>query len=203
LITVGVLGEQNEALALLEALEKHSEHLYKHSIAVSLYSVLIAKAYGWSSPRTIVRLGICGFMHDIGKKEIPAEILQKSRVHLSADEIRLLETHARRGMEILSKLPGVPEEVPLVALQHHENNLGMGYPARLTKNKIVPISRLVALANTFCELVFKGPEYEGMSPENALQVISLNHQGMYDEDFVKTLHGIFKVPYREKAKTPQ
>jgi HD-GYP domain-containing protein (c-di-GMP phosphodiesterase class II) len=144
---------------------------------------------------------MCGFMHDIGKKEIPAEILQKSRMQLTADEIGLLETHAKRGMEILSKLPGVPEEVPLVALQHHENNLGMGFPAHLTKHKIVPISRLVALANTFCELVFKGPGYEGMSPENALQVINTNHQGMYDEDFVKILHEIFKVPYHERTKS--
>lgn len=200
LVTVGVLGEQDEALSLLDALEKHSDYLYKHSIAVSLYSVLIAKAYGWNSPRTVVRLGICGFMHDIGKKEIPAEILQKSRIQLNADEIRLLETHARRGMEILSKLPGIPEEVPLVALQHHENNLASGYPSHLSKNKIMPISRLVALANAFCELILKGPGYEGMSPENALQVIALNHQGMYDEDYIKALHGLFKVPYRDKSK---
>lgn len=200
LVTVGVMGEQNEALALMSALEKHGEFLYKHSIAVSLYSVLIAKAIGWTSPRTIVRLGICGFMHDIGKKEIPMEILQKPRVELSADEVVLLETHARRGMEILSKLPGIPEEVPLVALQHHENNTGGGYPAHLTKNKLVPVSRLVALANLFCELVFKGPGYEGMSPESALQVIALNHQGMFDDEYLRALFWLFKIPYREKEK---
>lgn len=194
LVTVSTAAEQPDAMALIDAIKEHGDNLYKHSMAVSVYSVLLAKAIGWGSPRTAVKLGLCGLFHDIGKKEVPLEIIEKPRIKLKADEIKLLESHPRRGLEILSLIEGLPEEVALSALQHHEDNKGSGYPARLSKSKITPFSRVIALVNKFCELVFKGDGHEGMTPQAAYNFILINHEGMFDNEFLDGLAKIFKIP---------
>jgi len=189
--TIDVLGEDPEALNLFEALKRHTDHLYAHSLAVCLYSILIGKALAWNSPRTILRLAMCGMMHDVGKKEIAKEILEKSRIALTAEEVHLLETHPKRGMEILSRLAGLPEEVSLVAMQHHEDCQGLGYPLHLTKQRIMPLARLVALANEFCNHAFPSPGYAGTNAQEAIQRIQSGDTGRYDGEFLNALRSIF------------
>lgn len=185
--TIGVVGTQNEVMKLFNLLRESPDHLYRHSLAVSLYSVLIAKAIGWSSPRTLIRLSLCGLLHDIGKKELPKELLTKSRIDLTPAELKELESHAQRGMNILIHIPNLPEEVAAVALQHHEDNRGLGYPQRLTKNKIIPIARLIGFVNTFCDMIFDSNGFSGISPVDALNRIKLTNEGRYDEEYFAAL----------------
>lgn len=198
--TIEVAAESEETFNLIEMLRNYDNSIYRHSLAVSIYSVLVGKKVGWNSPRTLMRLGLCGLMHDVGKKELPKELLEKPRVQLSAAELKEMETHAKRGMEILSRISSIPEEVAMVAMQHHEDCKGLGFPLHLTKQKIQPLSRLVGLVNAFCEMVFSAPGYEGMKPQEALIRLASTNTGRYDEEFLLALCQIFKyekVPNQE------
>ena len=196
--TIGVMGQDPQALAIFEVIKQHSDFLYAHSLAVSLYSVLIAKEVGWSSPRTCMRLAMCGLIHDLGKKELPKEIIEKPRLMLTPDELKLLETHPARGAELLRFLQGLPEDVAVVAMQHHEDCKGTGYPGRLTRHRIMPLSRLVAVANEFCNLVFPGPGYPGMPAKDAIVRLMAASSGRYDEEFV---NGLYKVVHPSSKTT--
>lgn len=185
--TIDLLSQSVDMLKLFEMFKSHSDSEYSHSLAVSVYSVLIAKALGWKSPRTLVHLSMCGMLHDIGKKELPTELLAKSRTSMNSTEIALYETHPIRGMEILSRIKGLPEDAAMVAMQHHENCQGTGYPHRLGKNHIMPFSKVVGLANEFCRLALPGPEYDGMDAISALRKLSSLGAERFDSTFLEGL----------------
>lgn len=184
--TISVLGENPNVFSLFEILKDCSDGLYAHSVAVSVYSVLTAKSAGWKSPRFCMKIAACAIMHDIGYKELPKDLLQKSRVSLSAEEVKLLETHTVKGMEILNTIPGIPEEVPLVALQHHEDCKGLGYPARITKNHIIPVARLIGLVDEFCELAFPSLNSPGLGPVTAAKRLS-SVSSRFDPEYYSAL----------------
>jgi putative nucleotidyltransferase with HDIG domain len=181
--SMDILTEDEETFTLLSLLSNHTDYLYAHSLGVSIFSVMIAKQLGWQSPQTLFKLSFAGLFHDIGKKEISAEILQKPRSTLTQQERALLETHTTRGMEILQSLKTAPTEVIQVAYEHHEDILGQGYPQGITKHKIHPFSVIISIADIFCEYTIRGPQNqaprtapEALQAMKTFKLASLDHQ---------------------------
>lgn len=188
---IAVSDRQPETLEIFYSLQSHSETLYAHSLAVGLYSAMIGRELGWQSPRTISRLALSGLLHDVGKKELPKELLEKPRHALNAEEIQLIESHTVRGRKILEQIPNLPEEVPVVAIQHHENCRSQGYPLRLSKARIAPFARIVAVANEFCHWAFPLPGQTGLEPGLATSRMQESSAGLLDEEFLRALTRLF------------
>ncbi len=186
-----ILSQDDDAFTTLKVLNEHSDYLYAHSLGVSTYAVLIAKKLGWNSVQTIFKVSLAGLFHDIGKKELDRSILDKPRVRLSQAEISTLEGHAQRGKEILESMRSVPTDVLQVALEHHENLLGSGYPRRLRRDKIHPFAKLISVANIFCNYAIKNPNSDGMSGKDALQKMSLNDSETIDLEYFAALGSLF------------
>jgi putative nucleotidyltransferase with HDIG domain len=167
--SLDMLTADDETYSLLSLLSSHTDHLYAHSLGVSIFSVMIAKQLGWQSPQTLFKLAFAGLFHDIGKKEISIEILNKSRSALTQQERAQLESHTTRGLEILQSLKTAPTEVIQVAYEHHEDILGQGFPQGLEKARIHPFSLVVAVANTFCEYTIPSPQFP--SPRSAPEAL--------------------------------
>lgn len=192
-MSLTLLGDDEDALNVLELLHTHTDFLYAHSVGVSLYSTLIGKKIGWKSPSTIYKLSMAGLLHDIGKKEIPRDILNKPRKLLTADEVILLESHATRGAEILAKIPSVPSDIIHVVHQHHENCVGLGYPFRLKHGRIHPLARVVALADEFCNHVIPNPNSTGMASPEAIRKITDFREDYFDPVALVALMQLFKM----------
>lgn len=197
--TVGFLAEAQETFDLIGALNAHSDSLYAHSLGVSLYASLMAREVGWTSANTIYKVSMAGILHDIGMKEIDREIYEKPRTSLSSEEVRKLETHASRGMEILSRTPCIPSDVVQIVMHHHERDSGNGYPAGLLKPRIHPLARLIAVADEFCDLAVKGPNYSGLSPRDAVTRLTAVYGSMLDPRFMEVLWTILKPGERSAA----
>lgn len=197
---VELLSESNDLCELLTALNSHTDFLYAHSLGVSLYATLIAKEMSWNSPANHYKISVGGLLHDIGKKEIQKDILEKQRVRLSAEEIKTLETHPTRGMEILSKISSMPSDILQIVSQHHESCTGTGYPGRRAKSKIHPFAKLIAVANEFCNLVIKNPDSPGIQVKEAMQRLGLLYQEHFDPVFVNALGRILRVEIEEDVK---
>jgi putative nucleotidyltransferase with HDIG domain len=199
---VSLLSDDSDAAELLASLSGHTDHLYAHSVGVSLYASLIGKALGWSSPAIVFKLSLGGLLHDVGKKEIAREILDRPRKDLKPEEIAILERHTLRGAQILGALPCVPTDIVQIAHEHHENCMGFGYPLGLKKMKIHPFARVVAVADEFCKLALKNPNSpNGMPAHEAIQqIISLNAE-YYDREALNALMKIFGyLPKTEEEK---
>jgi putative nucleotidyltransferase with HDIG domain len=153
--TLNLIGDEPDIFDLITLLQSHSDSTYSHSVAVSIYSGLVAKKMGWSGQQTLMKLSLGGIFHDIGKKEISAVILAKTRLKMTPDEIKIYESHPQRGKRILEALPGFPGDVIQIAFQHHETNIGTGYPLGVHQVRIHPLAKIIHLTDQFFHLCQK------------------------------------------------
>jgi len=119
-----------------------------HVIRMSHYTRLLAEATG-GDPEWVDLVFNAAPMHDIGKIGIPDRILTKPGP-LTPEERSIMQRHPRIGAEIIgesdSELLQLAREI---ALTHHENWDGSGYPSRLAGERIPLAGRIVAIADVF------------------------------------------------------
>ncbi|MCM2280687.1 MAG: HD domain-containing protein, partial [Bdellovibrionaceae bacterium] len=155
--TMTLVETKADIYGVLNALAKISDEILAHSVAVSTVSVMIAKELGWTKRATFEKIALGALLHDVGLKEIPAEIIRKSRAEMTFDEQVIYESHAFRGLEVLRTVPSVPDDVVSIAYEHHENAIGQGYPRKLRDLRMNPLAKVVALADQFVELTIRNP----------------------------------------------
>lgn len=103
--------------------------------------------------RFIVYATICGYLHDIGKVQIPKEILTKD-APLTDEEFEIMKTHTTIGYNIcMNDLKLRPYAAG--PLYHHEALNGSGYPSGLTQKDIPFVARIIRVADEYDALVTK------------------------------------------------
>ena len=148
------LAENHRGLAdLLGSLANFNDELLNHSVAVSVLSVMIGTQLGFEKKATLEKLGLAGMIHDVGMKALPIELVTKPLATMTSEEIRHYETHAFKGMQMLTSLGVVPDDVVSMVYEHHENSIGQGYPQRLRDVKMHPMAKIVALADAYASLI--------------------------------------------------
>lgn len=192
-LTITALTDSKECLDLLGMLNGHSDVIYAHSVGVAIYSVMIAQRMGFESNQAFFKLSMAALFHDIGKKEIPVELLEKHRSLLDADDRKILDSHVTKGQEIMLSINGIPEDVAQLVLEHHEDVAGLGYPMGSEKKRQHPLSKILQLANQFVGLALVGPHNPGMSGPEAIMHIETKFNGRYDEKAMLALKSLFKL----------
>ncbi len=195
-----VLIEHDDVFKILESLRGASDRLFAHGAAVSLYSVMIARELGWDSPQVLFKIGTAGLLHDVGKKDMDRQMLEKDRSDLTREERQVYETHTSRGAQDLSRLTSVPTEIAQVALEHHENCLGHGFPQGLKRDKIHPMARLIAVADEFCELVMSQKPEEKKKPAEIIERLFKTNLILFDPAYFSILMAIFGMEVPLKLK---
>jgi len=158
-----------DAATLLAQLQEKSGETFNRAIHVSVMMSIFGRFL--QLPReSIEKLGLLGLLQDAGKLKLPTALLQKSEP-LTEEEAALYQTHIDHTVEILSKTPGLPNDLPGLASLHHENFDGSGYPRGLRGSAIALPGMIAAIVDTFDTLVAPPPQGKHMSPSNALNVI--------------------------------
>ena len=161
---------ENHSLAIdISALKTSDEYTFKHSVDVATLAMIIAKRLDMS-PREVYDIGIAGLLHDMGKTQIPNEILNKPG-RLTDDEFQVMKSHSRLGYNILKKRNEFPPMIPLAVLQHHEKMNGTGYPLKCKADKIVPFAKILSVADVYDALVTERPYKKAFSQRTAVEMI--------------------------------
>jgi len=152
-----------------------------HIRRIGLYSEALALALGWEREQTD-ELRLAATMHDIGKIGIPDNILRKSS-RLTPDEFEIMKTHTLIGGRILegseSSLLRMARDI---ALCHHEQWDGAGYPRGMAGEEIPVSARIVAVADVFDALI-SGRDYRrGVSVEEAVSVMQAERGSRFDPE---------------------
>ena len=124
-----------------------------------------------------------GLVHDVGKIQIPAEILSKP-TRLTDAEWRMIMSHPQTGCDILQTIE-FPWPVAQIVVQHHERIDGSGYPRGLTREHILLEARVLAVADVVEAMVSHRPYRPAHTVEEALQEIEANKGSLYDPDAVE------------------
>jgi putative two-component system response regulator len=125
---------------------------------------------------------MAGYIHDIGKLSIPAEILSKP-TNLSGLEFALIKEHARSGYEILKDIES-PWPLAEMVYQHHERMDGSGYPRKLQGNDIIIEARILAVADVIEAMASHRPYRPSLGIDMALAEIERNRGTIYDNAVV-------------------
>ena len=127
-ITESVVRNPDAATLLVQLQEKSGE-TFNRAIHVSVTMSIFGRFL--QLPReSIEQLGLLGLLQDAGKLKLPTALLEK-REPLTEAETALYQTHVDHSVEILSKTPGLPNDLPGLASLHHEHFDGSGYPRGL------------------------------------------------------------------------
>lgn len=137
-----------------EIAESRSLETGSHVKRVSAISSILAEKVGLPGHQVSL-IGLAASMHDLGKLAIDDRILNKPG-KLTVEEFEIMKKHCAFGYEILKNSQReLLKLAAIIALEHHENYDGTGYPSGRKGDEISLESRIVALADVYDALFIK------------------------------------------------
>jgi PAS domain S-box-containing protein/putative nucleotidyltransferase with HDIG domain len=148
-----------------------------HQHRVAMMAAAIAEEMGLE-PSRIEGVCIAGYLHDVGKIRVPAEILAKP-TRLTPEEYDLIKLHPQAGYDILKRLE-FPWPLAEIARQHHERLDGSGYPQGLKDQQILLEAKILAVADTVEAMASDRPYRMGRGLEAALAEIEAGRGKLFE-----------------------
>nr|WP_309249078.1 diguanylate cyclase [Clostridium estertheticum] len=139
---------------LISVINAKDKYTYGHVERVVIYSRLLADKLKVSE-KNKKELIYGAYMHDIGKINIPKEILNKN-MPLTPDEWEIMKQHSVNGVEIIKSVESLKEIAPLI-LHHHERYDGNGYPDNLKGKEIPYLVRMLTVVDCFDAMTSSRP----------------------------------------------
>lgn len=173
--------------ALTQRLVAKDRSTEQHTRRVALLAVLVGEELGLPATR-LRRLAIGGLLHDIGKLQVPDEILGKPAA-LSDEEFATIKCHPGWGDELAGEL-GFERSVRLLIRSHHERLDGRGYPDGLRADDVPLDVRVMTVCDVYDALT-DDRVYRGAFPrDTALAIIEEDTPEAFDERCVAALRRV-------------
>ncbi|OWV88848.1 phosphohydrolase [Rhizobium sp. R635] len=176
------MDENPSVFLSVTRLKSKDQVTFLHSISVSALMILFSRHLGLDEP-TVQMLGTAGLLHDVGKLEIPLEVLNKEGP-LEKEEINLMRGHPEKGHAFLSRQEGMSEIVLDVCLNHHERMDGKGYPRGLPSSEVSLHSRIATICDVYDAITSVRPYKAPWSANEALKWM-LGTEGHFDRQLLK------------------
>ncbi|MBQ0039935.1 MAG: HD domain-containing protein [Treponema sp.] len=178
---------------IVECRDKFSgEHIKRTSKYVELLANELAQDEKYSEilkKDVIDRIVEAAPLHDLGKIQIPDEILKKPG-KLTPEEYEIMKTHSEIGYNMIGEyLPEIVDDELLMysemmALYHHEHYDGSGYPRGIEGEAIPLCARIMTVADVLDALLSKRQYKESFSLEKAVEIIKSESGKTFDADIV-------------------
>jgi HD-GYP domain-containing protein (c-di-GMP phosphodiesterase class II) len=183
-----------DAMLLMSRLREKSAEAHARALQVSIYLIVFAR-FLQLEREELELLGLLGLLQDVGKTRLPAELMER-KGPLSAEEHEVVKRHVEYSAEILRGTPELPQELPGLALLHHERQDGAGYPRGLKGEEIGLYGSMAAIADTFDALTAVRSYAEALSPSSALSYLYRERGTRFHADLVEQFIqcvGVFPV----------
>jgi HD domain-containing protein/Big-like domain-containing protein len=151
-------------LALVAELNTHDRLTRGHSDRVRAYSQLIGEEMRLDSDE-LELLNWSALLHDVGKLNVPSEILTKDG-RPTDEEWEVLRRHPEFGMALVAPLRKWLGEWSAAVAEHHERWDGKGYPKGISGDRIPLAARIVAVADVF-DVITSARSYKSASASTA------------------------------------
>lgn len=155
-----------------------------HLWRVSRYARMTAQRAGLGDAAA-AKIGLGGFLHDLGKIGVPDAILRKAG-KLTDEEYAVIKTHPSVGARMLAGHP-LAKLVEDAVLLHHERPDGLGYPRGLSGSCLPDMAMVVGVCDAFDAMTSHRPYRAGMAIDKALQIIASEKGSQFDPRFADAL----------------
>lgn len=186
--------------------------LYDHSINMTIIATCLGYKFGFNQ-EDLKNLALGAINADIGLTAIPKKIIDKGKSRTEEEE-KIYQKHTIYGYLMLSENSAIPATSAIVALSHHENQDGSGYPQKLKGTNSLPNKRpsekgvmhrfaeIVAVADKYIDLLHR-PEYKDGNvamDEVIRDMIALKSEKLNFEILKKLLTTIAVYPIGSQIK---
>ena len=186
-----------------ESIEAKDRYTRGHCQRVADYACMLAERAGLSD-REMIWFRMGALLHDLGKTEVPEEILNKPG-RLTEEERAVMEQHTVIGDEMLAHIP-FPWDIRPMVRSHHERWDGNGYPDRLSGERIPYPARILRFADIFDALTTTRSYRQPLTPEQALKLME-DDDGSFDPVLFEVFRDLFPefsaMALRERAGAGQ
>ncbi|MGG5462160.1 diguanylate cyclase [Clostridium sp. B9] len=179
---------------LISVINAKDKYTYSHVERVVVYSRLMAKKLGLTESEK-KQLIYGAYMHDIGKINIPNEILTK-KMRLTKDEWEILKQHPKDGVEIIKSVNSLKDVVPLI-LHHHERYDGNGYPDNLKGENIPYLARVLTVVDSFDAMTSSRPYNKRKTYEEGIEELKRCSGTQFDPQIVEIFTQVVKENINE------
>jgi HD-GYP domain-containing protein (c-di-GMP phosphodiesterase class II) len=162
---------EDEALFLgISTIRVYDDYTFVHSLNVAILSMCLGKRIGLTH-EALERLGMCGLFHDLGKVEIPKDIVNK-RGNLSEEEYDELKNHSMHSARLILKLKAERNRKMKILVPPFEHHMGYdhsGYPKIGMGRQLSLFGRMITIADVY-DAITSPRIYRptAMSPDRAL-----------------------------------
>lgn len=180
----------------LVSLRMNSDYTYKHSVSVAVLSVLTGIGIGLKKAM-LKELAAAALLHDIGKINIPIEILDKPGP-LTEEEYEKIKQHSELGYEKLKGNINISSKTKMGVYMHHENINGSGYPMGLKDDQIYMFAKIIHIADVYDAITNERAYKKAQPPQEAIEFLMSNSGSMFQPEYVKAF--ITYIPVYPKGR---
>jgi HD-GYP domain-containing protein (c-di-GMP phosphodiesterase class II) len=147
---VDLVMEDESIILGISTIRDYDDYTFTHSINVAILSMCLGRRIGISRT-SIHRLGICGLFHDLGKFDIPVEIIRMPR-KLSKNEFDVVKKHTIYSVAQIIKLQaarGLKSKILLPPFEHHMKYDLSGYPQTPNRKPVSLFGRILTITDVF------------------------------------------------------
>jgi HD-GYP domain-containing protein (c-di-GMP phosphodiesterase class II) len=203
---VNTMIEHEQILLGMTAIKDYDEYTYYHCTNVSILSVALGQRLGLNR-QMLIDLGIASLFHDLGKIDVPNEVLNKP-TKLEDSDWRIIKRHPVWGVKSLLKIRDIDDftiRAALVAFEHHMNIDHSGYPQAKNNYALDLFSKIVSIADrydamTSARVYSKTP----LKSDQALSILMDDDQSLLDPllfKFFVNMIGVYPIGSLVKLST--
>lgn len=197
-IYVQMLNSDVRTLAGFINLARHETYLCRHSIATSIFALLLARGAENQNEKLLTIVGLGGMLHDVGMSKLPKEINDADR-KLTNEEWALVKAHPMVASKMVEAIETFPIEVRTAIEQHHEFWNGKGYPKGIKGEEIFYPARIIAIADSFSALTTRRAGRALYTAEDALAIMTTEEGAKYDPKLLKVFIQLFSASKKKSA----
>jgi len=170
---VDLVMEDEPILLGLSTIRDYDDYTFTHSVNVAILSMCLGQRIGLSRT-SLHRLGVCGLFHDLGKLDIPIEIINQAG-KLNQSEFEEIKKHTIHSVAQIIKLEAphdLKAKILLPPFEHHLKYDLSGYPKTNRKKSVSLFGRIIALADVF-DAITSPRVYRNIAftPDQALNIM--------------------------------
>lgn len=153
----------------IHMVRRQDDYTFHHSVNVAVICGVLGKWLGLVG-QELHDLVLAGLLHDVGKTQIPLEILNKPG-KLTPEEMEIMRLHTTRGYQLVRDTPNLSSGVVYGILQHHERFDGSGYPLAVSGDKIHKFAKIIAVADIYDAMTSDRVYHRKISPFAVVEMI--------------------------------
>lgn len=190
--------QERSVLMGLSTIRDYDDYTYTHSVNVAILSVCLGHQIGLSE-NSLLFLGVCGLFHDLGKIDIPIEIITKPGP-LTEDEFKIIQQHSLNSVRQILKLQAHSDLIARIVLgpfEHHLKYDLSGYPNVNWKRPISLFGRIIEICDVYDALtsprIYRADPF---SQDRALEILAARSGTDFDPVLVKwfiNMAGIYPI----------